>query len=336
MYIFAVETSCDDSAVAILEDSTVIAEIVYTQSIHAQHGGVVPEVASRQHLDILPKLAETCLKDAGLLSFNSIDVFAATAGPGLVGTLLVGLSFTKALAWSLCRPFLGINHLAAHLHTHYAKAGSIEFPAIALLVSGGHTCLLRMNSWADICLLGSTRDDAAGEAFDKTAKLIGLGYPGGQAIDKAAREGNATGVRLPSPLSNPALPEFSFSGLKTAVRMVWEKGVDMNDLCASFQKTVVDILVSKLLYQAKLAGAGTILAAGGVSANSLLRSELAKAASKNNLALHLPELKYTTDNAVMVGRAASAWMEYNPNSYSSLTCNAFARWQGTKLNTAVI
>lgn len=336
MLIFAVETSCDDSAVAVLEDSRVIAELVHSQSIHAKHGGVVPETASRQHLDILPQLANRCLQEAGLASYSDIDVFAATAGPGLVGALLVGLSFTKALAWSLQRPFLGINHLAAHLHTHFTGSDSVDFPAVALLVSGGHTCLLKMNSWYDIRLLGSTRDDAAGEAFDKTAKLIGLGYPGGDAVDKAAANGNAGNIRLPSPLADPALPEFSFSGLKTAVRLVWEKGADIDDLCASFRKTVVDILVSKLLYQAKLTGAGTILAAGGVSANSLLRSELTKVASENNITLHLPPLKYTTDNAVMVGRAASAWHKQYPDINSSLSCNAFPRWTGTELKTVII
>jgi len=334
--IFAVETSCDDSAVAVLEGPKVIAELTHAQSVHSKHGGVVPEVASRQHLDILPRLAEDCLKEAGLTSFADIDVFTATAGPGLVGSLLVGLSFTKALAWSLNRPFLGINHLAAHLHTHYTEEVSVTFPTVALLVSGGHTCLLIMTSWDDIHLLGSTRDDAAGEAFDKTAKLMGLGYPGGEAIDRAAVTGNPDRITLPSPLSDPALPEFSFSGLKTAVRLVWEKGTDLNDLCSSFQKTVVGILVSKLLYQADKHGAGTILAAGGVSANSLLRSELTKAAGKNDLKILLPPLKYTTDNAVMVGRAASAWLEHHPEIYSSLSCNAFARWQGTRLETVVI
>lgn len=331
MRILAVETSCDDSAVALLKDSSVIAERIYNQTIHSNHGGVVPELASRQHIEILPGLVKEVLSESGMSSLREIDVFAATAGPGLVGSLLVGLSWTKAAAFASGKQFLGINHLSAHLHAHYTGPDSIAFPAVALLVSGGHTCLFIMKSWNRAVLLGSTRDDAAGEAFDKTAKLAGLGYPGGEALEKAAIDGNPGNVLLPSPLSDPTLPEFSFSGLKTAVKLQWESGADLADLAASFQKVVVDILVSKLLFQADRSGAVSVLAAGGVTANSLLRSRLREECAKRGIALFLPEKVHTTDNAVMVGRAAYAVIRENPSSSSSLSCNAFSRWSGTTL-----
>lgn len=331
MLILAVETSCDDSAVALLEDSSVIAERIHSQSVHSKHGGVVPELASRQHIEILPGLVKEVLSESGINTLREIDAFAATAGPGLVGSLLIGLSWTKAAAFASGKPFLGINHLSAHLHTHYKGQDSVDFPAVALLVSGGHTCLFNMKSWAQAVLLGSTRDDAAGEAFDKSAKLAGLGYPGGEALEKAAIDGNPDHISLPSPLSDPALPEFSFSGLKTAVKLQWESGADLADLAASFQKVVVDILVSKLFFQADRSGAVSILAAGGVTANSLLRSRLREECAKREISLFLPEKKYTTDNAVMVGRAAFAALQEEPSCCSSLSCNAFSRWSDTIL-----
>ena len=331
MRILAVETSCDDSAVALLEDSNVIAERIHSQKVHSKHGGVVPELASRQHIEILPGLVKEVLRESGIKTLREIDVFAATAGPGLVGSLLVGLSWTKAAAFASGKKFLGINHLSAHLHAHYKGPDSVNFPAVALLVSGGHTCLFSMKSWNQAVLLGSTRDDAAGEAFDKSAKLAGLGYPGGEALEKAAIDGNPEKVSLPSPLSDPSLPEFSFSGLKTAVRLQWERGADLSDLAASFQKVVVDILVSKLLFQADRSGAASILAAGGVTANNLLRSRLREECEKRGISILLPEKKYTTDNAVMVGRAAFAVLLDDPSSCSSLSCNAFSRWSGSIL-----
>ncbi len=331
MRILAVETSCDDSAVALLENSSVIAERIYSQSIHSNHGGVVPELASRQHIETLPGLVREVLSESGIEALREVDVFAATAGPGLVGSLLVGLSWTKAAAFASGKPFLGINHLSAHLHTHYTGSDSVEFPAVALLVSGGHTCIFSMKSWTQAFLLGSTRDDAAGEAFDKTAKLAGLGYPGGEALERAAVDGNPDNVSLPSPLSDPTLPEFSFSGLKTAVRLQWESGADLADLAASFQKVVVNILVSKLLFQAVRSGAVSVLAAGGVTANTLLRTRLREECTKHGISLFLPEKKYTMDNAVMVGRAAFAVLHDDPSSCSSLSCNAFSRWSGSIL-----
>lgn len=336
MRILAVETSCDDSAVALLDGCRVIAESLSTQAVHASHGGVVPELASRHHLSTLPRMVEQTLAEGGLNGPGDVDALAATAGPGLLGSLLVGLSWTKAAAWASGRPFLAINHLAGHLHIHYGDEFPVRFPAAALLASGGHTCLFNMRSWDDIRLLGSTRDDAAGEAFDKTAKLIGLGFPGGSALDEAADNGDPGRVPLPSPLADPSLPEFSFSGLKTAARILWEKGVDLGDLAASFRKVVVDILVSKLIRQAEVIGASSVLVAGGVGANSLLRSELKRCCRNSGFTLHLPDRAHATDNAVMIGRAAAAVLDRDPRTRSSLTSNAFARWTGNSLEALCV
>jgi N6-L-threonylcarbamoyladenine synthase len=327
----AVETSCDDSAVALLDGSRVIAESVSTQEIHGAHGGVVPELASRRHLEMLPGQVSSLLSRSGVSGLGDIGVFAATAGPGLVGSLLVGLSWTKAAAWASGGRFLGINHLAAHLHTHYTGPSSVDFPAAALLVSGGHTCLFSMTSWKEFRLEGATRDDAAGEAFDKTAKLMGLGYPGGRLLDEAADRGDPLAVPLPAPLGDPSLPEFSFSGLKTAVRQRWEAGATIEDIAASFRLVVVNILVSKLLHLAGRMNAASVLVAGGVSANSLLRRVLDEKCRRLGLGLFLPPQEHATDNAVMVGRAAAAILDFNPQASSPLTCNAFARWTGDRL-----
>jgi len=334
--ILAVETSCDDTAVALLEGCRVIAERVYSQEEHAEHGGVVPELASRSHMKILPELVSDVLLAGGMDSLEGIDVFAATAGPGLTGSLLVGLAWSKAAAWAAGKRFLGINHLAAHLYIHYGQKRHVAFPAAALLVSGGHTSLFRMNSWQEILLLGSTRDDAAGEAFDKTAKLTGLGYPGGAALDIAADSGNPDRYSLPYPMADPSSPEFSFSGLKTAAKLLWEKGADRSDLAASFRKTVVDLLVSKLMYQCENFKAQSVLAAGGVTANNLLRKVLRQECADRNLVLFLPDKEHATDNALMVGRAAAAILERSPEASSTLSCNAFARWSGKNLSPIVV
>lgn len=332
MLILAVETSCDDTAVALLEGSRAIAERVHSQEVHSMHGGVVPELASRNHMRVLPSLVDEVLSLGGILNTREIDVFAATAGPGLVGSLLVGLSWTKSAAWASRRTFLGINHLAAHLFLHYDTGREVLFPAVALLVSGGHTCLFRMESWREISLLGSTRDDAAGEAFDKTAKMAGLGYPGGAQLDMAAEEGDPSAVPLPSPMPDPSVPEFSFSGLKTAARLAWEAGADRQDLAASFRRTVVDLLVSKTMFQCRAIGARSVVAAGGVTANTLLRDSLAEETGKLGLQLLIPDRDHAMDNALMVGRAAAAVKDFDPAASSPLSCNAFARWTGTSLH----
>lgn len=327
MLLLAVETSCDDSAVAVLdENGNALAELVSTQVVHNAHGGVVPEIASRLHMTVLPGLIREVLEKSRT-SLNDIDVFAATAGPGLTGSLLVGLSWTKAAAFALGKPFLGINHLSAHLHIHHSSP--VEFPAVALLASGGHTMIFYVPSWKECFLLGTTRDDAAGEAFDKTAKLMGLGYPGGRIIDELSENGNPCAISLPSPLNSKRLPEFSFSGLKTAVRLVWEnENVSPEDLSACFRKTVCDLLVSKTMYQAGKLQAKSILVAGGVSANNLLRSRFKQECEKRGMTLFLPPIEHTMDNAVMVGRAALSALEADPSAHSPASCNTFARWHG--------
>jgi N6-L-threonylcarbamoyladenine synthase len=331
MLLLAVETSCDDSAVAVLDQNGhVLSELISTQTVHSEHGGVVPEIASRLHMKVLPSLIREVL-EMSCTSLQCIDVFAATAGPGLTGSLLVGLSLTKAAAFSLEKPFLGINHLSAHLHIHYGLP--VEFPAVALLASGGHTMIFHMNSWSECRLLGSTRDDAAGEAFDKTAKLMGLGYPGGRIIDELAARGNPDTVSLPSPMRNRKLPEFSFSGLKTAVRLAWEsQNFSLEDVSASFRRTVCDLLVSKTMYQAGKFAAKSVIVAGGVSANELLRLKFIEECDKRQIRLFLPPVKYAMDNAVMVGRAAISSLSTDPSSLSSNSCNAFPRWHGTVLS----
>jgi N6-L-threonylcarbamoyladenine synthase len=334
LIILAVETSCDDTAVALLDGTSAIAERVRSQEIHSSHGGVVPELASRDHMRVLSRLVGEVLSESGTAGLDKVDLFAATAGPGLVGSLLVGLSWTKAAAWATGRPFLGINHLAAHLFIHYGE--DISFPAVALLVSGGHTSLFRMGSWQEIELLGSTRDDAAGEAFDKTAKIMGLGYPGGALLDRIAEKGDPDAVPLPRPMPDPSVPEFSFSGLKTAARMAWESGAGQADLAASFRKTIVEVLISKLMFQARSLNAGSVIVAGGVSANSLLRSELEKHVSREGLGLFCPDPSHATDNALMVGRAAAAAADFRKDIRSGLSCNAFARWSGNLLSPAVL
>lgn len=334
MLILAFETSCDDSAAALLDDDGVVAEAVATQAEHGGYGGVVPEIASRLHMSTLPGLVDDVLVSAGT-EIGEVDAFAATAGPGLVGSLLVGLSWAKAAAWAGGRPFLGINHLSAHLHIHYMSESPVRFPAVALLISGGHTGIFRMDSWRECILLGSTRDDAAGEAFDKTARLMGLGYPGGSVIEDLARRGDRSAVDLPRPLADPSLPEFSFSGLKTAVRLQWEAGADPADLAASFQQVVVDILADKLMYQAEECGAVTVMAAGGVCANGPLRSRLSLECSDRGIDLRLPEKRYATDNAVMVAMAARAVLDAGYPASSKLSCNAFSRWEGERLTALV-
>lgn len=308
MTILAIETSCDETAVAILRDfDNVLAHRVASQAdLHARYGGVVPEVASRNHLVLLPGLLQGCLDDAGF-SLAEVDAFAATTGPGLAAALLVGASAAKGLALGAGKSFLAVNHLEGHLLSPFFGAAEIP-PHVALIVSGGHTLLFDVAAHGRYHLLGRTVDDAAGEAFDKVAKLLGLPYPGGAEIDRLARQGDPARFDFPRSMLDSGDLNFSFSGLKTSVRYFLEKGFDpaaLPDICASFQEAVVDVLVAKLAAAAKGRGRKKVSVSGGVSSNARLVAKLTSRAAKDGLELHFAPVELRTDNALMIAYAAS-------------------------------
>jgi N6-L-threonylcarbamoyladenine synthase len=319
--VLGVETSCDETAAAVVEDGRhVRANVVASQiAMHAPYGGVVPEVASRQHVATIVPVIERAVADAGL-ALADIDAIAVTAGPGLVGALLVGVETAKALAFALGKPLVAVNHLAGHLAAAFlldadpkrvpGEVAPPPYPHLALLVSGGHTALIRIDAPGATRLLGATRDDAAGEAFDKVGKMLGLGYPGGVVIDRLAATGDPRAVALPRALPGRDDLDFSFSGLKTAVatllgRRPLPEGQEMNDFCASFQAAVVDVLVRKSRRALAREGTGALVVCGGVAANRGLRAALAAAAAEDGFALHIPPPKYCTDNAAMIAAAGA-------------------------------
>jgi len=319
--VLALETSCDETAAAVVRDRTVLSNIVASQiEIHRQYGGVVPEVASRAHVENLGAVTEAALAAAGV-TWADIDGIASTCAPGLVGALMVGVTAGKTLAMLHHKPFLGIHHLEGHIYASYLSQPDLQPPYLCLLVSGGHTSLIHVRDCGQYELLGKTRDDAAGEAFDKVARLLELGYPGGPVIDQLAAQGNPTAFKLPE--GNISLPgggvhpyDSSFSGLKTAVLRLVQSlqagGVDplpIADLCASFQETVAKGLTKRAMRCALDYGLGTIAIGGGVAANSGLRQHLAVAAQAQGLTVLFPPLKYCTDNAAMIGCAAADHLE---------------------------
>jgi N6-L-threonylcarbamoyladenine synthase len=312
--VLGIETSCDETAAAVVDDGRrVRSQVVASQIlIHAEYGGVVPEVASRQHLATLVPVLRQALKAAGV-DWSQLDGLAVTNGPGLVGALLVGTETAKALGHALGKPVVGVNHLAGHLAAVFLEHEAVPipppFPHVALLVSGGHTALFRVRAPGKVQELGATRDDAAGEAFDKVAKLLGLGYPGGAVIDQLATTGDACAVPLPRPLPGRDDLTFSFSGLKTAAALrlggAVPEGESLADFCASFQAAVVDVLVRKsrrALIQEKLSH---LVVCGGVAANRGLRAALGVAAREDEFSLYIPHPKYCTDNAAMIAAAGS-------------------------------
>ena len=326
MLVLGIETSCDETAAALVDDrggwrlrSNVVASQV---DIHREWGGVVPELASRQHLRDICGVVERALADGGA-GWPDVDALAVTQGPGLVGSLLVGVSFAKAAAWALDKPLVAVNHLAGHIESIWLEHGAIALPAVVLVVSGGHTSLYLIKTAGEYQLLGRTRDDAAGEAYDKVAKLLSLGYPGGPILDRLAKEGDETAVRWPGTrLTNPDrnAPErdgrfdFSFSGLKTAVlRHVRQRQSELGveglphreivDLAASFQRRVVETLVERVFAAARWHGAKSIGIAGGVSANSRLRAEALAKAERSEIPVYIPRLALSTDNAAMIAAA---------------------------------
>ncbi len=303
MLIIAIETSCDDTSVAVIADKfKVLSQVVSSQNdIHSVFGGVVPEVASRAHLENISPVFHKAITEAGI-ELSQIDGIAVTVGPGLAGSLLVGVSFAKGLSLSLKKPILAVNHIEGHFFAPFIEH-NITYPYIALVASGGHTALYLIKGFRNYKLLGQTRDDAAGEAFDKVAKLLGLGYPGGVAIERFA--GNFSGtIEFPKPLFNEE--DFSFSGLKTAVVNLVRKQENLTDeikkdISASFQRTVVEILTEKTIREALRQGVKNIVISGGVSANRLLRKRLAEASKTYNFNVYIPSMKYCTDNAAMIG-----------------------------------
>jgi N6-L-threonylcarbamoyladenine synthase len=305
--VLALETSCDETAVAILRaPRDILASEVASQiDLHKRYGGVVPEVASRNHLPRIRPLIEAALHRSGS-SLTDIDCVAATRGPGLLTALLVGYSAAKGLAIGLGKPFIGINHLEGHLLSPFLPGIDRAFPSIGLIVSGGHTMLVRSTGIGAYHLLGRTLDDAAGEAFDKVAKLLELPYPGGPEIDRLARQGNPKKFDLPRSMAKSGDFNFSFSGLKTAVRYLLPKleGDFHADLCASFQEAVVDVLVQKTIRAAERSGVQLVTVSGGVSANSRLRSKMLEATTSARLDLKLASPSLSTDNAAMIAYAA--------------------------------
>jgi N6-L-threonylcarbamoyladenine synthase len=311
--VLGIETSCDETAAAIVEDGRrVLADVVASQIlVHAPYGGVVPEVASRQHVATIVPVIQRTVADAGI-TLGDLDAIAVTCGPGLVGALLVGVETAKSLAFALGKPLIGVNHLAGHLAAIFlGEDAPPPFPHLALLVSGGHTALIRVDEPGRTSLLGATRDDAAGEAFDKVGKLLGLGYPGGVAIDRLAATGNPRAVELPRALPARDDLDFSFSGLKTAVATRLAKtgvpeGAALADFCASFQSAVVDVLVRKSRRALVREGLGALVVCGGVAANRGLRTALGEAARQDGFGLFIPPPKRCTDNAAMIAAEGSA------------------------------
>ena len=310
MRVLAIETSCDETAAAVVDDGRhVRSSVVSSQvDIHSRYGGVVPEIAGRAHLELLGAVVEDALVAAGTTG-PGLDVVAATIGPGLIGSLLVGVSAAKAYSLAWDKPFVGVNHMEGHLHAAFLEDPELALPAVVLLVSGGHTMLVLMTREGRYCLLGQTIDDAAGEAFDKVARFLGLGYPGGPAIDRMARDGDPEAISFPRGLANQGY-DFSFSGLKTSVinHVRRHPGVPVADVAASFQEAVVDVLVTKARRAAAELGARGICIGGGVAANSVLRERVEAACAADGIAAFVPSRAMCTDNAAMV--AATAWHRF--------------------------
>jgi N6-L-threonylcarbamoyladenine synthase len=309
--ILAIETSCDETAIAILRGNDLLASEVASQAEHEAYGGVVPEVASRNHLLHAPRLLELALQKAGI-ALEDVDAFAATSGPGLASSLMIGASMAKGLALGAGRPYLAINHLEGHLLSPFFEGDFQIEPNVSLIVSGGHTLLVEVRGVSDYRILGRTVDDAAGEAFDKVAKLLGLGYPGGPEIEKRAAAGNGARFDFPRSMLDSRDHNFSFSGLKTAVRyrladFQREHGTPelVNDMCASFQRAVVEVLVKKTLRAAKECGAELVTLSGGVSCNEALRNEMAERCREAGLRLLTAPPRLCTDNAAMIAFAAA-------------------------------
>ncbi len=306
MKILGIETSCDETAAAVVEDGTrVLSSVVASQvEVHHPYGGVVPELASRKHIEAIVAVTAEALERAGI-GESDLDGVAATRGPGLVGALLVGFNFARAFAWARGLPWTGVDHLEAHIYSVFLSGASPDFPYTALLASGGHTSIYHVTSHRDMTCLGQTRDDAAGEAFDKVAKMLGLGYPGGRVISEQARRGGAGNIHLPRAYMDKSAFDFSFSGVKTAVKRFIETHPEESreripDIAAEFQEAVTEVLVHKLMHAAESRGCRNIALVGGVAANARLRQRLGQAAEETGARLFVPEIALCGDNGAMI------------------------------------
>jgi N6-L-threonylcarbamoyladenine synthase len=325
--ILAIESSCDETAAAVVVNGReVLSNIIASQiDIHAKFGGVVPEVASRKHIEVISAVVQEALDKANL-TLQDIDAVGVTYGPGLVGALLVGMQYAKSLAYSMEKPLIGVNHIEGHICANFIEHKDLKPPFVCLVVSGGHTFIVHMKDFGDFEVIGQTRDDAAGEAYDKVARAIGLGYPGGPKIDKLSKEGNPEAIKFPRANFHDDTLDFSFSGLKSAVLNYLNKmemtGQEINraDVAASFQKALVDVLVDNVIKTCSMKKVDKIAIAGGVASNSALRHALISAGEKNGIKVLFPSPILCTDNAAMIGSAA--YFEYISGRRSDLNLNA--------------
>ena len=324
MLILGIETSCDETAVAILNDNEILVNLVSSQLLHQQFGGVVPEFASREHMRLLDQMVKEAFVQTGLQPEN-LDGIAVTRGPGLMGALLVGLSFAKGLAYSLRKPLLGVNHIEGHIMANFLTCPDLKFPFLCLLVSGGHTQIIQVNDFGNYQILGHSVDDAAGEAFDKAARILELPYPGGPQIDQMAHRGNPNFYQFPRAKVRSEQYDFSFSGLKTAMLyLVRQRGQDwaqknLADLCAAYQEAIVDVLKINTFTAVENLHANKLVLAGGVAANSRLRQVFQEQADYYQIELIIPSLKYCTDNAAMIARTGQEMLSRNQISPFSIS-----------------
>lgn len=319
MNILAIESSCDETSGAVIKNSEVLSNVISSQHFHGKYGGVVPELASRAHIKLISKVIRESLEEASA-NMNDLDAIAVTSKPGLIGSLIVGSNFAKGLSLKYQKPVIPVNHIEGHLYSGCLQDPELKFPLITLVVSGGHTAIFLVKSFSEYSILGATRDDAAGEAFDKIATLLGLTYPGGPEIDKLAKEGDPKAYDFPRSMIHDKSFDFSFSGLKTSVRYFLNKnfkeGIDekaLPDLAASVQAAIVEVLVYKTIGAANKFKVGSIVIAGGVSANSELRRKMTESGAKRGIKVVAPELSYCMDNAAMIGFIAEKKYEGSIN-----------------------
>ena len=330
MLILGIESSCDETAAAVLRDGhTLLSNVINSQvAVHSPYGGVVPELASRKHLENIYPVVEAALSQAGI-TLDDLDGLAVTQGPGLVGSLLIGLSFAKAISAVKGIPYVGVDHIVGHILSPFLEKEQPDFPYIALVASGGHSSIFLVNSHTDIHPLGRTRDDAAGEAFDKVGKILGLEYPGGPVISRLAEEGNPATIPFPRAWLDPDSLDFSFSGLKTSVanyvhqHQQKNEPFNIHDVCASFQEAVVEVLCKKVLKAAQMHQISTVALAGGVAANSRLRAALQSLGGERDIKIFMPSLDLCTDNAAMI--ALAGFYHFSARATTSFDTDAYSR-----------